>query len=92
MHQRLSFEHENECRAVIWGIGAVQWPEGLPDHILNTFPVGISVAIELPKLINCVVVAPSAPGWFCDTVANVTEIYGQKFPVKQSSLAIAPYL
>jgi len=92
MHKRSSFIHENECRAVIWCIGKGQWPEGLPDHILATFPVGLNISIDLESMVNSVIVSPSAPAWFYDTVANLTDRYGYKFPVIHSSLTVSPYL
>ena len=92
MHKRSSFVHESECRAVMWCIGEGSWPEGIPDHILNTFPPGMSIPINLESLITNVVISPTAPAWFKETVADLTKVYGYKFSVIHSTLTTKPYL
>ena len=94
MHKRLSFKHENECRAVIWRVGPrnQQWPDGTPEHILATYPEGMKIPIKLEQLVERVVISPSAPKWFFDTVADLTSRYDCTFPIEHSSLAMPPYL
>lgn len=92
MHKRLSFEHEHECRAVVWRAGPEARIGPLPDHVLNMYPTAISVPITLGLLIERVVVSPSAPEWFSEIVADVTARYDLSFPVERSTLAGSAYL
>jgi hypothetical protein len=91
MHKRRSFEHEHECRAVIWRTER-KGPDGVPDHVLETYPPGIGVSVALAQMIEQVVVAPTAPEWFSSTVIDITTRYGFAFPVRRSSLTVPPYL
>ena len=93
MHKRSSLIHECECRAVLWRIvGMNDHPEGVPDTILDTFPAGIEVPVDLDALIHDVVVSPSAPPWFAEVVADLTGRYGFRFSAQPSTLVAAPYL
>lgn len=76
----------------MWCIGEGSWPEGIPDHILATFPTGINVHINLETLIENVIISPTATSWFFGTVADLTKVYGYGFSVTQSSLTTKPYL
>ena len=93
MNKRPSFQHEQECRAMIWR------PE--PDNyvlqrdsesIFKSYSVGLSIEIDLPKLIELTVVSPLAPSWFLESVADVTERYGFQWQTSASQLAAKPYI
>lgn len=92
MFKRLSFAHEQECRAVIRRRSPKNQVLSTPWRVLDTYPPGVAVPVALESLVQKVVVSPSAPGWFAETVAHVTALYGLVFTVEQSSLAVEPYL
>ena len=92
MHKRLSFEHEHECRAVVWRAGPQGRVNPVPDDMIAKYPRGIVTPTPLEDLIERVVVSPSAPAWFAETVADLTIRYGYTFLVQQSALAATPYL
>ena len=91
MHKRSAFQHESECRAVMHfrdeeNTGSFQ-------GTIARRPLGVNIPIALEALINEVIVAPSAPLWFSETVQHLTFRYG--FPtlsVRSSSLLDKPYL
>jgi hypothetical protein len=88
MHKRKSFEHEREVRAIIW-----RGDPG-PDaaHLLDDYPKGISIQIELENLIEKVYISPLAPEWFAKSVEDITKMYGFGMPVNQSMLIQPPYV
>lgn len=51
---------------------------------------GVTVAVDLDKLINSVYVNPWAPRWFLEVVRRATARQGVPADVRQSSLASAP--
>jgi hypothetical protein len=89
MHKRLSFSHEREVRlAMMTGFAT---PEGQPGPSTEgPEALAIPVAVDLPKLVQAVYVAPDAPDWTLDVVENVTRRYGFRFPVHKSDLASDP--
>lgn len=92
MHKRRSFEHEQECRAIVWRVGPKGRIDPVPDHILAKYPKGIAIPTPLEDLIELVVVSPLAPSWFTDIVSDVTTQYGYSFSVQKSALLATPYL
>lgn len=58
VHKRKSFEHENELRALIWEI------EKENKDKVNLSEGGVSVQIDVLKLIENVYVSPASPKWF----------------------------
>ena len=87
LHKRKSFEHEREIRAIAWEMPSnehgVDWAQDICD-------IGIYYEIDLPLLIQEVVVAPFAPDWFLELVKSVTVHYNFEFPVVKSVLADNP--
>jgi hypothetical protein len=83
VHKRLSFAHERELRAIVQegGAGGLSTPN--PDP-------GITIPVELEKLIRRVWVAPDAPGWFFELVKSVCSRYGVAVEVRQSKLGQDP--
>ena len=94
LHKRLSFKHEHECRAVINRTGPKgrRTGEPLPEHVVDAYPPGIRVPVLLEKLVQQVIISPTAPIWFGPCVADLTVRYGFAYPIRPSLLANAPYL
>ncbi|WP_143541783.1 hypothetical protein [Rhodoferax fermentans] len=93
MNKRPSFQHEQECRALIW----IPEPDDYvlhpdPDAIFAKYPVGLSIDVDLPSLVEFTAVSPLAPSWFLESVADVTVRYGFQWPTIASSLAAKPYI
>lgn len=87
MHKLKSFEHEREVRIVYW-----KRDPGTEDpDLLDTYPSGLQVPIDINSIIENIFVSPIAAAWFLDVVRSVTEKYGVDLTVSQSSLALLPY-
>lgn len=87
MHKLKSFEHEREVRIIYWkrNLGTEN-----PD-LLDTYPHGLQVPIDINTAIENIFVSPIAATWFLDVVRSVTEKYGVDLIPSQSSLALLPY-
>ena len=87
LHKRKSFEHEREIRAIGQDVPTnkhgVDWAQDICD-------IGKYYEIDLPVLIQEVVVAPFAPDWFLELVKSITVRYNFEFPVVKSTLAGIP--
>jgi hypothetical protein len=75
--KRNSFEHEREFRLFYWDHSSIR---------AGFSPEGISVAIELEKLIEKIVISPQAPEWFVNVVTTLTKDYGFDFQIDKSNL------
>jgi hypothetical protein len=87
VRKRESFAHEREVRAI------QQDPitEGEQMHYDKENPaLGKLIVVDLPKLIERVYVAPTAPTWFGELVEKSTSRFGFAFPVIASSLDEKP--
>lgn len=84
LHKRRSFEHELEVRAIVPRIPDPS--EGETLTLDAPSPEGLAVPANLNHLIAEVRVAPAAPQWFRDAVADVTARYGLTCQVSQSTL------
>ncbi|ENI8058848.1 DUF2971 domain-containing protein [Vibrio vulnificus] len=72
-HKRTSFAHENELRAIIWNVGALE-------------PVK-HVDINPLSLIKAIHVSPRAPVWFAELVRSIVgERYQLEVPIETSAL------
>lgn len=91
MHKRESFSHEKEVRLIM--ITGLTMPHPTEENSAISLgpeaPV-LPVSVDLTRLMQEVFVAPNAPDWIADTVADVTSRYGFNFPVRQSDLARDP--
>ena len=92
MHKRLSFEHEQECRAVVWHVPPEVLLEPFHNDKIAMYPSGIVIPAPLEDLIEIVVVSPLAPAWFTETVTDLTAKYGYNFSIQKSALLDAPFL
>lgn len=88
LHKRKSFEHERELRAITQNV-----PSSGDSIDLNATPsnIGILKKVNLNDLIESVYVAPTSPKWFSELVKKVTDRYGLKKQVIQSSLDEMPF-
>jgi hypothetical protein len=91
LHKRKSFEHERELRALIWTMER-STVEGKAEWKVSSEQPGIEVPVDLTQLVEQVVIAPEAPGWFFDLVVEVVKRYGFELEVRQSSLSAKPDL
>ena len=87
LHKRKSFEHESEIRAIVQEVPISDLRGDFPQDICD---IGKYYEIDLPVLIQEVVVAPFAPDWFLELVKSVTVRYNFEFPVEKSALADNP--
>ena len=85
MHKRKSFEHEREVRALVTDLKDAQNPNAATEN-----PAGIWKNLDLNELVEKVIIAPTAPQWFIETVQAVTTRFGFAFPISASSLDAAP--
>jgi hypothetical protein len=87
MHERLSFSHERELRAIFWELDGAPEAQSFKAKIQ---PGGLAIEVDLPSLIEHVYVSPTAAPWFTNLVTAMTGRCGFSFNVRQSSLAAAP--
>ena len=87
LHKRNGFEHEKEIRAIVQEIP----PKGQGvDYSRDICDIGKYYEVDLPVLIQEVVVAPFAPDWFLELVKSVTFRHTREFPVVKSTLVDTP--
>ena len=87
LHKRKSFEHEREIRAVVMEVPT--YDQGV-DSSQDICDIGKYYEVDLPVLIQEVVVAPFAPDWFLELVKSVAVLYNCESPVEKSTLADNP--
>ena len=80
LHKRLGFEHEKEVRALILDESPSPSSEA----------GGLAVKVELKKLVDCIMIAPTAPPWVLPLVESLVAKYGYSFRVYQSRLLTPP--
>ena len=91
-HKRKSFEHENEFRAAICEPipgGIYNCAEG-PGYVSPNGTPGMSVQVDLGRLIEKIHVAPGSPPWIQDVVKTITDSYDLGGAVVSSQLDITP--
>ncbi|RFC38984.1 MAG: hypothetical protein DID89_2727548040 [Candidatus Nitrotoga sp. CP45] len=90
MYKRKSFEYEDELRALIWtpqhGKNDILNPQG--NKFSNT--LGLTVTVDVTRLIDNIFVAPNAPSWIFEVIRAVTNKFGIDKVVKQSNLTSTP--
>ncbi len=62
------------------------WNHALLNSDLNHIPAGFSIAIDLAKMIEKIVISPYAPAWFVNTIQTFVTNSGLTAPVFQSDL------
>jgi hypothetical protein len=78
VHKRKSFEHEREIRAI-----KLAMDEG-------SEPLGHSVSVDLPNLVERVHVSPNSPHWYFPLVEKLTRRFDYEFPITKSRLSEQP--
>ena len=87
LYKRKSFEHEREVRAMMQEIPS---RDGAVDMSQDIWGEGKYHAVDLPSLIQEVLISPFAGNWFADLVQSVADRYELTAPVNRSPLADAP--
>jgi hypothetical protein len=87
LHKRKSFEHERELRALVWKPQEVKVKGGKQEPVIDA---GVSVEVDLERLVEHVYVAPTAPGWLRELVKSVSLRYGLHREPVRSDLASDP--
>jgi hypothetical protein len=83
LSKRLSFAHEQEIRALVYGpFGPNEPPHKPTEH-------GIEIEIDLVALVEAVHVSPDSQIWFKNTVDRLMAAQGLEIPIRQSSLSAA---
>lgn len=85
LHKRLSFEHENEIRAIICTHNI-----GDNAQLIPAEDDSVTVPIAVDELVEAVYVSPAAPEWFGDIIEQVINRYGLSIPVIRSTLYDRP--
>lgn len=87
VHKRMSFEHEREVRAVIMRMPDFGVPNSTPKP---TIEHGVSVPVEVERLISEIYVSPASPEWFRGLVESAVGRYGYDFSVIRSDIDRQP--
>ncbi len=104
LSKRLSFRHEEELRAIIVRSqdtepvyfhrdGSPATAENYQNaRIKNKYPDrhGLSVPIDVSKLVSAVYVSPTSATWFKDLAQSMIENLGYEIEIRKSNLAAAP--
>jgi hypothetical protein len=91
IHKRSSFEYERELRALLWLNATDDPPKASPGEVgLTPGPLGRRLPVNLDVLIEEVVVAPFAPGWFVELVSDLVARYNAKWRLSHSRLYRPP--
>lgn len=80
IHKRKEFEEEKEVRIIYFGLG-----QQIEDS-------GISIPIEISKVIDDVRIYPGAPVWIREILTNIIRKYGLELDVSASRLDTIPVL
>jgi hypothetical protein len=93
VHKRKSYEHEKELRAIITFPVKV-FPHGgeLPKEILDNFPKGILIPVDLDILIEKIYLAPKSPPYMRELLKSITRKYEINKEIMQSALDDTPII
>lgn len=85
LHKRLSFQHEQELRAIIWDPSSANAIEIVPiaEH-------GVKIPVAIDTLIEKIYVAPGSPMWFSELVQSVIDKYEINALVETSKIDERP--
>lgn len=92
MHKFKSFEHEREVRVLTKHPLASVYtsPSAFPEMQQPELPSGVSIPVDLDRLISSVRVSPATPSWFKDIVVDVSRKFGFNFDISNSILDRLP--
>jgi hypothetical protein len=93
IHKRKSFEHEKELRAIITFPHQI-FPSGgeLPKELLDNFPKGILIPVDLDILIEKIYIAPTSPQWMKELLTSISRKYELRKEILQSTLDLSPII
>ncbi|HII98035.1 MAG TPA: DUF2971 domain-containing protein [Methanoregula sp.] len=93
LYKRKNFEHERELRAIIPFPPSV-FPKGgeLSKEILDNFPKGLSIPVDLDILIEKIYLAPSSPSWKMDLLNSILKKYNVNKEILHSALDQTPII
>jgi hypothetical protein len=93
IHKRKSYEYEKELRAIITFPDKI-FPHGgeLPKEILDNFPKGILIPVDLDILIEKIYIAPASPSYIRELLQSITRKYEINKDIMQSSLDDTPII
>jgi hypothetical protein len=86
--KRLSYEHEREARLILWS-------DAIANHHLSEAAneaAGLTVNVDLERLIAKIFVAPDSPDWVVSVVRDLVSTYGRSFEVIRSNLYDGPLM
>lgn len=89
VHKRQYFRDENEFRVIIW-IPGDEWRYIDEAASPDDFPDGVSVHIEVDKLIESVYIHPAAPSWMKDTLEKLLKRYKLNCKIEKSAILEQP--
>ena len=86
--KRMSFEHENELRALVCDLSDLQdIAQGKQPRTASERDKGVNVDVSIQDLLRAVAVGPKSEPWFGDLVKTVTQArYGLDVQVERSTL------
>lgn len=93
LHKRNYYDYERELRAII-PFPMCVFPKGgeLTKEILDTFPKGILIPVDLDILIEKIYLAPSSPSWIEDLLNSILKKYEVNKDVLPSALDQSPII
>lgn len=89
-HKRHSFEFESEVRALINPLVTHSHEEPVVVPPPDGTVTGMTVRVDLERLVEAIYISPTAPDWFADLVRSLALQYGCMAEVRQSDLAKSP--
>jgi hypothetical protein len=102
LHKRTAFAHEREVRAICQPMesfarmgqdGKVSDQESQRAKDFSdgtTRNKGLTVPIDVPTLIDAIVLSPASPSWFADAVKSAVSAFGFNTPIVWSAMQTLP--
>jgi hypothetical protein len=88
MYKRMSYSYERELRALEFDATD---ENGNPQTDASRLPTGKYIPVDVNTLVQSIYVAPGAPTWFREVVADLCSKYGLQRGVVQSSIDGEPF-
>jgi hypothetical protein len=91
-YKRKNYEHERELRAIIPFPASVLRGGELTKEILDNFPKGLFIPVDLDILIERIHLAPSSPSWTMDLLNSILKKYEVNKEILPSALDQSPII
>lgn len=93
IHKWKCYEHEKELRAIITFPRQI-FPNGgeLPKEVLDNFPKGLLIPVDLDILIEQIYIAPKSPVWIKELLTSISQKYGLNKEIMPSILDQSPII